>query len=199
VQRLGPEELTRGQSGQPEARPVTRPRLFGVAGYKNAGKTTLIVELLRELVSRGWRVGTVKHAHHDFDIDQPGKDSYLHRAAGALEVVVASARRVAHIRELAGEAEPGLDELVSRMGDLDLVLVEGWKSGSHPRLELRREAVPAPPIAGRSPGVVAVVSDGALPAETLPVLARGNVPVIADFVLAAVGLPQLPTPARPQA
>lgn len=163
--------------------------MFGVAGYKNAGKTTLVVELVREFVARGFRVGTVKHAHHDFDIDQPGKDSYVHREAGAREVLVASARRVAHIQELAGSAEPTLEELAGRMTGVDLVLVEGWKSGSHPRLELRRAAAPAPAIAGTAAGVIAIVSDTPQPGESLPVLPRDKVPAIADFVLQALGLP----------
>jgi len=139
-------------------------------------------------VARGWRVGTVKHAHHDFDVDHPGKDSQLHRAAGASEVIVASARRVAHIRELAGAPEPSLDELVCRMTGVDLVLVEGWKSGSHPRLELRRAAAPAPAISGSAPGVLAIVSDVPLPGEALPVLPRDDVPAIADFILRSYGL-----------
>ncbi|MEQ1802073.1 MAG: molybdopterin-guanine dinucleotide biosynthesis protein B [Gammaproteobacteria bacterium] len=168
------------------------PRPFGIAGYKNAGKTTLIVDLVRELVARGWNVGTVKHAHHDFDIDHPGKDSYLHRAAGATEVLVASARRVAHIQELGGRDEPTLDELLRRMSGTDLVLVEGWKSGSHPRLELRRAAAPAPAIASSAPGVVAIVSDVPLPGESLPVLARDDVTAIADFILLTVGLRRSP-------
>ncbi len=169
-----------------------RPRHFGIAGYKNAGKTTLIVDLLQELVQRGWRVGTIKHAHHDFDTDQPGKDSYLHRQAGAEEVIVASARRVAHIRELHGVAEPVLNELLDRMGPLDLVLVEGWKSGNHPRIEVRRQSAPAPALAGAVPGVQAIVSDVPLPGESLPVLPRTGVPAIADFILDAVGLPRRP-------
>ena len=139
-------------------------------------------------MSRGWRVGTIKHAHHAFDIDQPGKDSYLHRAAGAAEVVVASDRRVAHIRELEDARPPVLDELVARMTAVDLVLVEGWKSGTHPRLELRRRAAPARAIAGNAPGVLSIVSDTPLLGETLPVLLRGDVPAVADFILGAVGL-----------
>ncbi|MEZ5565041.1 MAG: molybdopterin-guanine dinucleotide biosynthesis protein B [Gammaproteobacteria bacterium] len=167
------------------------PLIFGIAGYKNAGKTTLIVELIRELVSRGWRVGTLKHAHHDFDIDQPGKDSYEHRAAGACEVIVVSDRRVAYIRELENAAaEPDLAELATWMTDVDLVLVEGWKSGTHPRLELRRQTAPAPRIEGTAPGVVGIVSDEALPAEHLPVLLRADVPAIANFVLTTLKLPQ---------
>ncbi|MBL8202264.1 MAG: molybdopterin-guanine dinucleotide biosynthesis protein B [Chromatiales bacterium] len=170
-------------------RPSGPPRLFGIAGYKNAGKTTLIVDLVRDLVARGWRVGTVKHAHHDFDIDHPGKDSHQHRSAGASEVIIASARRVAHIRELAGRPEPTLGELAGRMTGVDLVLAEGWKSGDHPRLELRRAAAPAPAIAGSAPGVLAIVSDAPLPGEYLPVLPRDDVPAIANFILRSVGLP----------
>ncbi len=181
MQRLGGEGLIN---------PPLLPPAFGIAGYKNSGKTTLIVALLQELVGRGWRLGTIKHAHHDFDIDRPGKDSYRHRSAGATEVIVASARRVAHIRELDNAGEPELHELLGRMGPVDLVLVEGWKSGSHPRLELRRAEAPAMAIAGRVPGVLAIVSETLLPSEVLPVLLRADVPAIADFILSAVGLPR---------
>lgn len=189
MQRLGQEGLNPRHDPARKRRPPGPPLLFGIAGYKNSGKTTLIVALIRDLVGRGWRVGTIKHAHHDFDIDHPGKDSFLHRAAGATEVVVASARRVAHIRELSDSDEPSLDDLVQQMRDVDLVLVEGWKSGSHPRLELRRAAAPAAAIAGTVPGVLAIVSDAPLAGESLPVLPRGDVPAIAGFILASVGLP----------
>ena len=190
MQRLGQEGLSPDYRSENTRRTVSPPCIFGVAGYKNSGKTALIVDLVRDLVARGWRVGTIKHAHHDFDIDHPGKDSFLHRAAGATEVVVASTRRVAHIRELAASDEPSLDELVQQMRDVDLVLVEGWKSGSHPRIELRRAAAPATAIAGTAPGVLAIVSDDPLANERLPVLQRENVPAIADFILASVGLSQ---------
>jgi molybdopterin-guanine dinucleotide biosynthesis protein MobB len=172
VQRLGEEGLI---------------RVFGIAGYKNAGKTTLIVDLVRELTRRGWRVGTIKHAHHSFDIDHPGKDSYLHREAGATEVIVASASRWAHIRELADQPPASLEELLSHMGPLDLVLVEGWKHGSHPRLELRRSESPAPRLTETDRAVLAVVSDIPLPDERCPVLLRNDVPAIAAFILHAVG------------
>ena len=174
MQRLGEEGLI---------------RVFGVAGYKNAGKTTLIVDLVRELTRRGWRVGTIKHAHHSFDIDHPGKDSYLHREAGATEVIVASASRWAHIRELADQPPASLEELLSHMGPLDLVLVEGWKHGSHPRLEVRRSEAPAPPLAANDAAVLAIVSDVPLPDERCPVLLRNDLPAIADFILRAVGAP----------
>lgn len=169
---------------------MSPPPAFGIAGYKNSGKTTLIVALLGELSSRGWRVGTIKHAHHDFDIDHPGKDSYLHRTAGATEVIVASARRIAHIRELDDQHQPDLDEIITRLVRVDLVLVEGWKSGDHPRLELRRTGAGLPAIASAGSGVRAIVSDTPLPAEALPVLARDDVPAVADFILDAVGLPR---------
>lgn len=193
MQRLEQEGLKNDHSGKPivGSPAVLAVPTFGIAGYKNAGKTTLVVDLVRELKGRGWRVGTLKHAHHDFDIDQPGKDSYEHRAAGACEVIVASDRRVAHIRELDSAAdEPGLAALVARMSHVDLVLVEGWKSGTHPRLELRREAAPAPRIANGAPGVVAIVSDVPLAGETLPVLRRSDVPAIADFILRTLALPE---------
>lgn len=175
--------------GQENLRPGLAPPLFGIGGYKNSGKTTLIAALIGELVSRGWRVGTIKHAHHDFDVDHPGKDSYLHRAAGASEVVLVSDRRVAHLRELKGADPPDLQALARGMGSVDLVLVEGWKSGTHPRLELRRVAVPAPPLAGHFPGVLLIVSEAVLEGEPVPVLDRANVPAIADFLLKALSLP----------
>lgn len=177
MQRLGEEGLI---------------RVFGVAGYKNAGKTTLIVDLVRELTRRGWRVGTIKHAHHSFDIDHPGKDSFLHREAGAREVIVASAARWAHIRELPDQTPASLEELLGHMGPLDLVLVEGWKHGTHPRIEIRRSEAPAPQLAPNDPAVLAIVSDVPLPDEGRRILARQDVGLIADFVLQSVGLGAVP-------
>lgn len=161
--------------------------VFGVAGFKNAGKTTLVVDLVREFTARGLRVGTVKHAHHAFDIDHPGKDSYLHREAGAQEVIVASARRIAHIRELDHDADPGagppLDLLLARLGPLDLVLVEGYKRGGHPKLEVRRAPQDEPLLALTDPSVRLIVSDDPQPGAPVPVLPRSDVPAIADFIL----------------
>ncbi|MEE4184804.1 MAG: molybdopterin-guanine dinucleotide biosynthesis protein B [Gammaproteobacteria bacterium] len=159
-------------------------RVFGIAGFKNAGKTTLVVELLQELGRRGLRVATVKHAHHAFDIDHPGKDSFEHRAAGACEVIVASARRFAHIRELDGQREPELGDLLAQLGTVDLVLVEGYKHGSHPKLELRRDGVPARRLAPADSSVKAIVADFDLQETGLAVLRRDDVAAIADFVLA---------------
>ena len=158
--------------------------VFGIAGYKNAGKTTLVVELVRELTARGLRVATVKHAHHEFDIDHPGKDSYLHREAGATEVIVASARRWAHIKELTDTPEPSLDELLRHFGDVDLVLVEGYKHGDHPKLEIRRSGVDTTLLAGTSESIRAVVCDAPLDGLPVPVLDRADLPGIADFILA---------------
>jgi len=159
-------------------------KVFGIAGFKNAGKTTLVVELVKEFRQRNLRVATIKHAHHEFDIDHPGKDSYQHREAGAQEVIVASARRWAHICELADESEPSLRELLDRLGRVDLVLVEGYKHGNHPKLELRRTDIDAPALAGEDTEILAVVNDGPADTAGLPLLERADVPAIADFVAA---------------
>lgn len=161
-------------------------RVFGIAGFKNAGKTTLVVELLRELKGRGLKLATVKHAHHDFDIDKPGKDSYQHREAGASEVIIASARRWAHIKELVDEAEPELGDLLQQFGAVDLVLVEGYKHGDHPKLEVRRADQDAPYLYISQPEVRAIVCDGPLVDVSVPVLPRADVPAIADFILEQV-------------
>ncbi|NND37412.1 MAG: molybdopterin-guanine dinucleotide biosynthesis protein B [Gammaproteobacteria bacterium] len=161
--------------------------VFGIAGYKNSGKTTLIVELIAELTARGLRVATIKHAHHEFDIDHPGKDSYRHREAGATEVMVASRRRWAQVRELQGTVEPTLDELLNRLGPADIVLVEGYKYGDHPKLEIRRSALDHPPLAEESGNVCAVVSDAPIEGLSVPLLARDDVAAIADFILREPG------------
>jgi len=158
-------------------------KVFGVAGFKNSGKTTLVVELVQELTGRGLRVATVKHAHHEFDIDHPGKDSYRHRQAGAAEVVVASRKRWAHIKELDDGAEPKLDELLGHLGTVDIVLVEGYKHGDHPKLEVRRMGLDHPPLADELDSIRAVVCDGPLDDLPVPLLARDDVPAIADFIL----------------
>jgi molybdopterin-guanine dinucleotide biosynthesis protein MobB len=163
-------------------------KIFGIAGYKNAGKTTLVVDVVRELTGRGFRVATVKHAHHEFDIDHPGKDSYLHRAAGAREVIVASSMRWAHIVELADKPEPSLEELLTHVGDVDLVIVEGFKHGNHPKLEIRHKGSDAPLIAAEHDSVRAIVSDGEVPEAPVPVIDRADIGAITDFIVAQVGL-----------
>src|SRR5246127_5740270 len=116
-------------------------RVIGLAGWSGAGKTTLLRKLIPELSGRGLLVSTLKHAHHSFDVDQPGKDSWQHRQAGAREVMVASGRRWALMHELRGAAEPSLDELLARMTPVDLLLVEGFKHHDHPKIEVYRRAL----------------------------------------------------------
>ena len=163
-------------------------RVFGIAGFKNSGKTTLIVALLRELTARGYKIATVKHAHHDFDIDHPGKDSHQHREAGANEVIVASSRRWAHIKELVDEPEPDLADLLKHVGDVDLILVEGYKHGDHPRLEVRRAGQKEPVLAASNPEICAVVTDEVLSDLTVPLFDRADTAGIADFIEQRVGL-----------
>lgn len=162
-------------------------KIFGIAGFKNSGKTLLMTEVIRELCKRGLRVATFKHAHHDFDVDHPGKDSFLHREAGATEVFVSSRRRWAHMTELSGRDEPTLDELLRHVGDVDIVLVEGYKSAGHPMIELRRAGFEHPQLAGKEPQFVAIVSDEEINNAQVPVLARRDVAAIADFILANAG------------
>jgi len=163
-------------------------RVFGIAGFKNAGKTTLVVGLLRELTGRGFRLATVKHAHHEFDIDHPGKDSHKHREAGAKEVIVASSRRWAHIKELTDEPEPELADLLQQVGDVDLILVEGYKHGEHPRLEVRRTGQKEPLLAESNSQICAVVSDELLSGLSVPLFDRADIAGIADFIEQQVGL-----------
>jgi len=157
-------------------------RIFGLAGWSGSGKTTLLVALIPELVARGLSVSTIKHAHHEFDIDQPGKDSWRHRQAGASEVMVASSRRWALMRELRAAPEPSLDELVTRMSPVDLLLVEGFKFHPHPKLEVHRPAVGKPFLYPDDPHIVAIASDTAL-AVPLPLLPLTDAGAIAEFIL----------------
>ena len=130
--------------------------VWGVVGWKNSGKTGLVERLVADLTGRGLRGSTIKHAHHAADIDHPGTDSFRHRAAGAREVILATAERTMQIRELNGAAEPCLDELFSRLGPADMVLVEGFKRESHPKIEAHRAATGQPLIAPGDPTIPAV-------------------------------------------
>jgi molybdopterin-guanine dinucleotide biosynthesis protein B len=168
-------------------------RIFGLAGWSGSGKTTLMTALIPEFVGRGLRVSTVKHAHHAFDIDQPGKDSWRHREAGAGEVMIVSARRWALMRELRGDPEPSLDELLTRIAPVDLLLVEGFKRHPHPKIEVYRPALGKPPLYPDDPFVVAVASDEKLPGLVLPCLALSDAAAIADFILAHDGRPRWPS------
>ena len=162
--------------------------LFGIAGWSGSGKTTLLAKLIPALVARGITVSTIKHAHHRFDLDTPGKDSHTHRLAGATEVLVGSASRYALIHELRGAPEPTLDELAARLSPVDLVLVEGFKHGRHQKLEVWRAATGKPPLWPDDPAVVAVASDGPVPGCAIPVLDLDDVEAIAAFVIDAAGL-----------
>ena len=162
-------------------------RLYGVVGWKNAGKTGLMERLVAEITRRGHTVSTVKHAHHSFDVDHPGKDSYRHRAAGAHEVLLASRQRVALMQELRGADEPGLDTLLARLSPVDLVLVEGYKRDAHPKVEAHRAVTGNPLIAPDDPTVRAVASDTALTLDR-PVFDLNDTAAIADFILSEVGL-----------
>jgi molybdopterin-guanine dinucleotide biosynthesis adapter protein len=163
-------------------------RIFGLAGWSGSGKTTLVTQLLPELIRRGFSVSTLKHAHHAFDLDQPGKDSWRHRAAGASEVMISSVNRWALIHEHRGAPETSFDELVRRMTPVDLLLVEGFKDAPFAKLEVHRTALGKPLLCRDNPHIVAVASDAPLPGVALPVLALDNVPAIARFILTACRL-----------
>jgi molybdopterin-guanine dinucleotide biosynthesis protein B len=158
-------------------------RVFGLAGWSGSGKTTLVTKLLPALNRRGLSVSTVKHAHHTFDIDQPGKDSWLHRQGGAQEVLVASEKRWALMHELRGAPEPSLDELLRHLSPVDLVLVEGFKRAPHPKLEIHRPSIGKPLLAPEDAAIIAVASDAPLPGLHLPVFALDNVEAIASFII----------------
>ncbi len=161
---------------------------FGIAGWSGSGKTTLVRRLLPELIGRGLTVSTVKHAHHDFDVDRPGKDSFEHRAAGAKEVMVASSVRWALMHEGRGEAEPSLDDLVRRMTPVDLILIEGFKSERYQKLEVHRPSLGKPLLCTGDADVVALASDAEVDGTGLPVLDLDDVAVIADFIVDHCGL-----------
>ena len=162
--------------------------IFGLAGWSGSGKTTLIVKLLPALTGRGLTVSTMKHAHHTFDIDQSGKDSYRHRAAGATEVLVTSANRWALIHEHRGAPEPAIEDLLSHMTPVDLLIVEGFKRDTHPKLEVHRPANGKPLLCREDPHIVAVASDSAVDGLAVPVLDLNDVPAIADFIIDHFGL-----------
>jgi molybdopterin-guanine dinucleotide biosynthesis protein MobB len=167
---------------------VSQMRIYGVTGWKNSGKTGLMERLVYEICGRGLRVSTIKHAHHATDIDQPGRDSYRHREAGAREVIVASPARWALMHELRGDPEPPLEDLVARLTPVDLVLVEGYKRAPHPKIEAHRVETGQPLLAGDNPTVRAVASNGAPEGLSIPVLHLDDTAAITDFILREVGL-----------
>ena len=163
-------------------------RIIGLAGWSGSGKTTLVTSVIPVLIKRGLKVATVKHAHHDFDTDQPGKDSWMHRQAGASEVAIVSSRRWAIVHELRGETEPSLAEILAKLAPVDLVIVEGFKRHAHPKLEVFRASIGKPLLHPDDDCIVAVATDAPLPQASVPVVMLDDVEAIAN-VLQAEALP----------
>ena len=157
-------------------------RVMGIAGWSGAGKTTLLSRLIPVLVGRGFSVSTIKHAHHHFDVDYPGKDSHTHRVAGAKEVLVSSVNRFALMHELRGEVEPSLAQLLSMLAPVDFVLVEGYKPEPHPKIEVHRVANGKPFLYPNDPTILALASDAAIADRNVTLLALENAEELADFV-----------------
>ena len=156
-------------------------KVIGIAGWSGAGKTTLLTRVIPCLTARGLRVSTIKHAHHDFDVDQPGKDSHTHRTAGATEVLVSSANRWALMHEMRGEGEMALDALLAKLSQVDLVLVEGFKKQAHPKLEVYRAVVGKPLLHPEDQNIVAIASDGAVEAS-VPVVSLDDIEAVANIL-----------------
>lgn len=162
-------------------------KIYGVTGWKNNGKTGLMERLVAEFCARGLSVSTLKHAHHETDVDQPGTDSFRHRSAGASEVVLASPRRIAIMQELRGAEEPSLTELLARMRPVDLILIEGFKRENHPKIEAHRAETGRALIAPNDPAIRAVASDVPLDLDR-PVFDLDDTQKIADFIAGELGL-----------
>jgi len=158
-------------------------RIIGLAGWSGSGKTTLIKKLIPQLIARGLKVSTLKHAHHGFDLDQPGKDSFFHRAAGATEVIISSAKRFAILHELREEPEWDLSDLVAKMSPVDLVLVEGYKRDAFPKLEIHRAANGKPLIHPEDPHIIAIAADVPVPTAKVPVVDLNDINAIAEVLL----------------
>ena len=156
-------------------------KVIGIAGWSGAGKTTLISRVIPYLREQGLRVSVIKHAHHDFDVDVPGKDSWVHRQSGAEEVLVSSANRWVLMHELRGAAEPPLAELLKKMSPVDLVVIEGFKSKPHPKIEVLRKANGKPPLFPDDPAIAGVATDTAVQ-TTLPVAHLDDIPAVAAMM-----------------
>jgi molybdopterin-guanine dinucleotide biosynthesis protein B len=163
---------------------MSEARVLGIVGWSGSGKTTLITKLIPLLAKRGIRIATLKHAHHSFDVDQPGKDSYEHRKAGACEVIVSSARRWVQMHEIGTDAEATLPELLRRLSPCDLVLVEGFKTERHPKLEVFRSAVGKAPLHPQDSRIVAIASDHEFPDAGVPIVDINDIPAVGDMVYA---------------
>jgi molybdopterin-guanine dinucleotide biosynthesis adapter protein len=157
--------------------------IIGVAGFKNSGKTTLVEKLVCHLTAQGYRISTVKHAHHSFDIDHEGRDSFRHRKAGASQVAVVSNERTAIIHELRGEEPPSLEQVLAQLKPCDLVIVEGYKRDSHDKIEVRNLDLNHPQLAGDDPTIVAIAANGRIENTTQPVFDRDDVSSLSDFIV----------------
>jgi molybdopterin-guanine dinucleotide biosynthesis protein B len=164
---------------------MSGPRIIGLAGWSGAGKTTLLVKAIPMIVGRGLKVATLKHAHHAFDVDQPGKDSFLHRAAGASEVIISSARRWAQIHEIGDGAEATLAELLQKVSAVDLVIVEGFKRDAHAKIEVFRAANGRPPLHPGDPRILGLASDRPFPEAGIPVVGLDDVAAVCDLLIAS--------------
>lgn len=158
-------------------------RVIGLAGWSGAGKTTLLSRLVPHLIGEGAHVSVIKHAHHEFDMDKPGKDSWVHRQVGATQVLISSAKRWALLNELRGDPEPSLFELLSKMAPVDYVIIEGFKAQEHRKIEIYRAENAKPLMFPNDPNIIAVATDVRVESE-LPVLGLNDIPAIADFVKA---------------
>lgn len=163
-------------------------RIYGVTGWKNAGKTGMMERLVAEISQRGFTISTLKHAHHDTDVDQPGRDSYRHRAAGAQQVMLSSPNRWALMTELRDQPEPSLADLLPLMTPVDLILVEGYKREPHPKIEAHRWETGRPLLVDSNPTIRAVASNTVPQNLRVPSFHLDDIPAIADFILAEVGL-----------
>jgi molybdopterin-guanine dinucleotide biosynthesis protein B len=163
-------------------------KVYGVTGWKNAGKTTLVERLVTEISGRGLTVSTIKHAHHSADIDEPGRDSFRHREAGAREVILATPDRWALMHELRGAPEPKVEDLIARLAPVDLVLIEGFKRAPHPKIEAHREEMGHPLMANDNPTIRAVASDISHIPVAVPVFDLDDIRGIADFIRSDAGL-----------
>lgn len=158
-------------------------KIFGLVGWSGSGKTTLIRKLIPELIGRGFRISTMKHTHHNFDIDKPGKDSFEHRQAGATQVLITGKKRWALLNENRQAPEPTIEELLERMDEVDLVLIEGFKSYPHAKIEVFRPSVGKEMIAETDNSVVAIATDEELAEFGLPILDLNDISAVADFVI----------------
>jgi molybdopterin-guanine dinucleotide biosynthesis protein B len=171
--------------------------IIGVAGWKKSGKTTLVVRLIEEFTRRGLEVASVKHAHHNLQIDDAETDSARHRRAGAAQVAVVSAKRWALINELGGAPEPDFAEVIAWLGPCDLIIVEGYKSAAIPKIEARRSAaISREKLSDSDPNVIAIAADHAADGRALPVFRLDDIAGIADFIARSIGLPAAAAPAK---